>query len=42
MTNNIDLILKSQKEFFRSGATLSVEFRVEMLTKLYEAIKENK
>ena len=42
MTNNIDLILESQKQFFRSGATLSVEFRVEMLKKLYDTIKENK
>ena len=42
MTNNIDLILESQKKFFRSGATLSVEFRIEMLKKLYDTIKENK
>lgn len=42
MTNNIDLILEKQKQFFRSGATLSVEFRVEMLKKLYDTIKENK
>ena len=42
MANNIDLILESQKKFFRSGATLSVEFRVEMLQKLYDTIKNYK
>ncbi len=42
MTNNIDLILENQRKFFRSGETLSVEFRVEMLKKLYDTIKENK
>ena len=42
MTNNIDLILESQRKFFRSGATLPVEYRVEMLKKLYDTIKENK
>ena len=42
MTNSIDLILEKQKKFFRSGATLSVDFRVEMLKKLYETIKECK
>ena len=42
MTKNIDQILESQRKFFRSGATLSVDFRIEMLKKLYETIKENK
>ena len=42
MTGKMDLILESQKKFFRSGATLSVDFRVEMLKKLYETIKEYK
>ena len=42
MANNIDLILESQRKFFRSGATLPVEYRVEMLKKLYDTIKENK
>ena len=42
MTNNMDLILENQRKFFRSGETLSVEFRVEMLKKLYDTIKENK
>ena len=42
MTNQIDVILEQQKQFFRSGATLSVEYRVEMLRKLYDTIKANK
>ena len=42
MTQNIDLILENQRKFFRSGATLPVESRVEILKKLYDAIKENK
>ena len=42
MTNQIDVILEKQKLFFRSGATLSVESRVEVLKKLYDTIKENK
>ena len=42
MTNQIDVILELQKQFFRSGATLSVEYRVDMLRKLYDTIKANK
>lgn len=42
MTQNIDLILENQRKFFRSGATLPVESRVEILKKLYDTIKENK
>ncbi len=42
MTDQMDLLLENQKKFFRSGATLSVDFRVEMLKKLYETIKEYK
>ena len=37
---NIDQILESQKSFFQSGATLSVEFRAAMLKKLYAAIEK--
>ena len=37
---NIDEILKSQRDFFASGATLSVNFRIEMLKKLYAAVKK--
>lgn len=37
---NIDEILEKQKTFFNSGETLSVEFRVKMLKKLYKTIKK--
>ena len=33
-------IMDSQRRYFQSGATLSVEFRVEMLKKLREAVRE--
>ena len=35
----IDVILQKQRTFFRSGATLPVEWRIEMLKKLYAAIQ---
>lgn len=38
---NIDQILKKQRQFFQSGATLPVTFRIEMLKKLYRAIKRH-
>lgn len=38
---NIDIILEKQKSFFQSGATIPVEFRKEMLKKLYSAIEKN-
>ena len=41
MIKNIDAILLAQKKYFRSGATLPIEFRTEMLKKLYDAVKEN-
>ncbi|MBQ7937398.1 MAG: aldehyde dehydrogenase [Oscillospiraceae bacterium] len=37
---NIDDILKRQKDFFQSGATLPISFRREMLEKLYCAIEK--
>lgn len=37
---NIDEILGKQRRFFRSGATLPVSFRSEMLKKLYAAVKK--
>ncbi len=37
---NIDVILESQRKYFRSGATLPVKFRIEMLKKLYDAVKK--
>ena len=39
---NIDTILESQRKFFLTGATLPVSFRVEMLKKLYAAVKNTK
>ena len=38
---NIDEILQSQKEFFQSGKTLPVSFRVDALKKLCESIKRH-
>ena len=38
---NIDEILQSQKEFFQSGKTLPVSFRVDALKKLRESIKRH-
>ena len=38
---NIKQILQCQKDFFASGATLSVDFRIKMLKKLYCAVKTN-
>ena len=35
----MDKILKKQQDFFKSGKTLSVKFRLEYLKKLYKAIK---
>lgn len=37
---NIDEVLQSQRKYFRSGVTLPVEFRIEMLKKLYRAVKK--
>ena len=36
---NTDQLLACQRKFFRSGATLPVAFRIEMLKKLYDAVK---
>ncbi len=37
---NIDEILEAQRSYFQSGATLDVSFRIEMLKKLYNAVKK--
>lgn len=37
----IEEIIQQQKEFFRTGNTLSVEFRLQMLKKLYHSIKKH-
>lgn len=36
----IDVILRNQRAFFQTGATLDVEFRIAMLRKLYATIKK--
>ncbi len=38
---DIDEILASQRKYFRSGATLPVKFRVDMLKQLYAAVKSH-
>ena len=38
---NIDEILKKQKEFYSLGITFPVKFRIDMLKKLYKAVKDN-
>ena len=37
---NIEYILKKQKDFYQSGATLPVKFRIQMLLKLYKCIQK--
>lgn len=37
----IEELVKSQREFFQSGKTLNVDFRIKMLKKLYKAIGEH-
>lgn len=37
---NIDTILQKQRDYFASGATLPVKFRIEMLKKLRETVKK--
>lgn len=37
--NKIEALVESQREFFASGATLSLDFRINMLRKLREAVK---
>lgn len=41
MSTKIDAILESQREFFESGATLPIKFRIDMLKKLYCAVKRH-
>ncbi len=41
MTNQeIESLVSSQREYYRSGATLPVSFRIEQLKKLYAAVKK--
>ena len=37
----IDEILVKQREYFATGETVPVKFRIQMLKKLYKAVKEN-
>ena len=39
-TINIDHILKNQRKFFQSGATLPVSFRIQMLKKLRDVVQK--
>ena len=43
-TERIEAVVKAQKEYFRSGATLDIKFRKEMLRRFGEAMQkwENK
>ena len=36
----IESILENQRAYFQSGATLSVDFRIKMLNKLYQTVKK--
>lgn len=38
---NIEQIIHNQREFYNSGKTIPVKFRIEMLKKLYKAVKDN-
>ena len=40
-TRNIDEILEAQRKYFDSGITLPVKFRIQMLKKLYAAVKDH-
>ncbi|MBO5352898.1 MAG: aldehyde dehydrogenase family protein, partial [Lachnospiraceae bacterium] len=38
--DNLDCLLESQRRFFATGATLPVNFRIQMLKKMYTSIKK--
>lgn len=38
-SQEIKSLLEKQREFYRSGATVSVKFRIEQIKKLYDAVK---
>lgn len=40
MDININQVLKAQRQFYQSGATLPVTFRIQMLKKLYHTVKK--
>ncbi len=37
---SVELLLQKQRDFFKTGKTLDIPFRIQMLKKLYEAIKK--
>ena len=39
-SNQISNLLQKQKEYYKSGATIPVDFRMEQLKKLYAAVKK--
>ena len=41
MNIDIKVIIKKQRKYFSEGNTLSIKFRLEMLKKLYEAVKSH-
>lgn len=38
---NIDDLIKKQDEYFKSGKTLDIKFRIDMLNKLYSAVEKD-
>ena len=41
-SEEISSLLKKQREYYKSGATIPVSFRIEQLKKLYATIKNMK
>ena len=39
--NKAETLLARQRAFFRAGRTMSVDFRITMLKRLYKELKEN-
>ena len=39
-SKEINSLLKKQREYYRSGATIPVSYRIEQLKKLYAAVKK--
>ena len=39
-SQEIQALLEKQREYYRSGATIPVKFRIEQLKKLYNAVKK--
>ena len=41
MQTNVEELINAQRAFFQSGRTLSIDFRIEALKKLYKAVQES-